>query len=125
MREIIVELGVERHDLAADALQQLRREGAGRAIAAGGDDFQLAGELHARGEIVEITRAEILDIAIGAAVGEAEVAGEHDLLEARSSRSGPKVTGRCAPIFTPVQPLSLCEAVTMATAGTSSANCAK
>ena len=35
------------------------------------------------------------------------------------------VTGRCAPIFTPVQPLSLCEAVTIATQGTSSANWAK
>jgi hypothetical protein len=30
-----------------------------------------------------------------------------------------------APIFTPVQPLSLCEAVTIATQGTSSSNCAK
>ena len=43
----------------------------------------------------------------------------------RPISSGPKVTGRAAPIFTPVQPLSLCEAVTIATAGTSSANCAK
>ena len=39
--------------------------------------------------------------------------------------SGPKVSGRAAPIFTPVQPLSLCEAVTMATQGRSNANCAK
>ncbi len=39
--------------------------------------------------------------------------------------SGPKVSGRLAPIFTPVQPLSLCEAVTIATHGTSSSNCAK
>ncbi len=38
---------------------------------------------------------------------------------------GPKVSGRLAPIFTPVQPLSLCEAVTIATQGTSSSNCAK
>ena len=29
------------------------------------------------------------------------------------------------PIFTPVQPLSLCDAVTIATQGTSSSNCAK
>ena len=39
--------------------------------------------------------------------------------------SGPKVSGRLAPILTPVQPLSLCEAVTIATQGTSSSNCAK
>ncbi len=39
--------------------------------------------------------------------------------------SGPKVSGRLAPIFTPVQPLSLCEAVTIATHGTSRSNWAK
>ena len=43
----------------------------------------------------------------------------------RAISSGPKVTGRAAPILTPVQPLSLCEAVTIATAGASSANWAK
>jgi hypothetical protein len=39
--------------------------------------------------------------------------------------SGPKVSGRWAPILTPVQPFSLWLAVTIATAGQSSANCAK
>ena len=39
--------------------------------------------------------------------------------------TGPKVSGRLAPILTPVQPLSLCEAVTMATQGTFNSNCAK
>ena len=39
--------------------------------------------------------------------------------------TGPKVRGRSEPIFTPVQPLSLCEAVTMATQGTSRSNWAK
>ena len=39
--------------------------------------------------------------------------------------SGPKVSGRLAPILTPVQPLSLCDAVTIATQGTSRSNCAK
>ena len=39
--------------------------------------------------------------------------------------SGPNVSGRLAPIFTPVQPLSLCDAVTIATHGTSRSNCAK
>ena len=36
-REGVVELGVERHDLDADRLQHARREGAGGAVAAGGD----------------------------------------------------------------------------------------
>ena len=36
-----------------------------------------------------------------------------------------KVSGRLAPILTPVQPLSLCDAVTIATQGTSRSNCAK
>ncbi len=42
-----------------------------------------------------------------------------------SPPSGPKVSGRLAPISTPVQPLSLREAVTIATQGTSRSNCAK
>jgi hypothetical protein len=41
------------------------------------------------------------------------------------SSSGPTDSGRAAPIFTPVQPFSLWLAVTIATAGASSANCAK
>ena len=39
--------------------------------------------------------------------------------------SGPNVSGRLTPILTPVQPLSLCDAVTIATQGTSRSNCAK
>src|SRR5689334_25012803 len=53
----------------------------------------------------------------------------HDALPifcfSRVISSGPKVSGRLAPILTPVQPLSLCEAVTIATQGTSRSNCAK
>src|SRR5689334_23703487 len=45
----------------------------------------------------------------------------HDALPifcfSRVISSGPKVSGRLAPILTPVQPLSLCEAVTIATQG--------
>ena len=44
-REGVVELAVERHHLAADRLQDVRREGAGGAVAAGGDDLQLALDL--------------------------------------------------------------------------------
>ena len=40
VREGVVEIGIERHDFAADRFQNLRRESARRAVAAGGDDFQ-------------------------------------------------------------------------------------
>ena len=42
MRKGVVELGIERHDFAAELFEHLRREGAGGAVAAGGDHFQLA-----------------------------------------------------------------------------------
>ena len=41
-RKSVVEFDVERDHLAADALQRLRREGAGGAVAAGGHHLQLA-----------------------------------------------------------------------------------
>ena len=47
------------------------------------------------------------------------------MLRRRAISSGPKVTGFAAPILTPVQPLSLWEAVTIATAGVLRANWAK
>jgi hypothetical protein len=40
VREGVVEIGVERDHFAADRFQHLRREGARRAVAAGGDDLQ-------------------------------------------------------------------------------------
>ena len=43
-RKSEVELAIERDDLDAERAQQLRREGARRAVAAGGDDLQLARE---------------------------------------------------------------------------------
>ncbi len=87
--------------------------------------FSLREKLTPRGEIVEIALTEILDEAIAAAVRLTRNSPASTISFRRPISSGPKVTGRCAPIFTPVQPLSLCEAVTMATAGTSRANCAK
>ena len=41
-RKSEIELAIEGHDLAAERAQQRRRERARRAVAAGGDDFQLA-----------------------------------------------------------------------------------
>ena len=81
MREGEVEFGIERHDLAAELLENLRREGARRAVAAGRDDLQLALELRAVGEIGDIARRKIGHIAIAAAVGVAIGAGEHDLVQ--------------------------------------------
>ena len=40
-REGVVEIAVERHHLAAERLQHLRREGAGRAVAAGATTLSL------------------------------------------------------------------------------------
>ena len=51
--------------------------------------------------------------------------GPEEMARLRDISSGPKVTGLAAPILTPVQPLSLWEAVTIATAGVLSANWAK
>ena len=63
----MVELGVERDHLAADRLQHLRREGAGGAVAAGGDDLELALELRAVGEVGDVARRIILVELVGAA----------------------------------------------------------
>ena len=60
----------------------MRREGAGRAIAAGGDDLELAAELRlAIGEIGDVACREIIDEAIGAALRIMIGAGEHDLFQ--------------------------------------------
>ena len=61
VREGVIELAVERHDLAADRLQHLRRERAGGAVAAGADDLELALELRPVGEVGDVARGKILD----------------------------------------------------------------
>ena len=48
-RECMIEIAIERHDFAADGLQDLRREGSRRAVSAGRDDFELSLELRAAG----------------------------------------------------------------------------
>ena len=65
-----------------EPLQHLRREGAGRAVAAGGDDLHLARKIRPAGQIVDIARAEVLDVTIGAAARLAKFAGENDFLQA-------------------------------------------
>ena len=68
MREVPVEIGVHRDHLDAEPFQHLRREGAGGAVAAGGDDLQLALDLRTVGQVLQINFRKILDKAIGAAV---------------------------------------------------------
>ena len=77
----MVEFGIERDHLATDALQRLRREGARRAVAAGGDDTQFPRDLLPRCDIVEIGLAEICDELVGAAADKVEVAAKNDPLQ--------------------------------------------
>ena len=83
VREGVVELAVERDDLAADRLQHLRREGAGGAVAAGDDDLDAALQLRPVGEIGDIARREIFVELVGAAAAVVELCAEHDLLQPR------------------------------------------
>ncbi len=121
-REGVVEFGVEGDDLAADHFEHLRREGARGAVAASGDDLEPALELRPVGEIGDIAVGEVFDELVGAALPQRESGVEHDVASGVPSPRDRKSSGGSAPIFTPVQPLSLCEAVTIATQGQSSAN---
>ena len=68
-REVEIEVAVERHDLDAEPRQQLRREGARGAVAAGGDHLQLALELRPLGQRGDIAGGKIGDEFVGAALG--------------------------------------------------------
>src|SRR5262245_20419638 len=81
VRKGVVELAVERDDLAADRLQHLRREGAGGAVAAGADDLQAALELRPIGEVGDVAGRKILHEGIGAAAAHVEAGVEHDFLQ--------------------------------------------
>ena len=63
-REGEIELGIHRHDLATDPLQEFGRKGAGGAVAAGGDNLDRSFERQRAREIVEVGLAEIGDVAI-------------------------------------------------------------
>ena len=77
----MVELAIERDDLAADFFQHLRREGARRAVAAGADHFEAALELRPLGEVGDIAGRKVLDEGVGAASLHLVLAAEHDVLE--------------------------------------------
>ncbi len=58
-REAVIEVGVEWDHLASDHLEHLRREGTGGAVAARGDDLQLALQFGTVGEIGNVAVPEI------------------------------------------------------------------
>jgi hypothetical protein len=70
----VIELGIERHDFTADRFQDARRKGPGGAVAAGGDDLQLALDLRPRGEIGDVAVGEVLGELVGATADEIKVA---------------------------------------------------
>ena len=59
VREGEVEIAVERNDLDAELAQELGREGAGRAVAAGGDDLEPAAHFRASGQIGDVAGGKI------------------------------------------------------------------
>ncbi len=78
----VIQLRIKGNHFTSEALQQLRREGASRAIAASRDDLHLSGKIHSARKIVQIARAKILVEAIGAAARLSKLAREHDLFQA-------------------------------------------
>ena len=83
VRESVVEVGVERHDLAADRFQDLRREGTGRAVAAGGDDLEAALELRTVGQSLDVALGDVRYEDIAAARFRLELAAENDRFQFR------------------------------------------
>ena len=79
--ESVIELAVERDDLAADGGEDLRRKRAGGAVAAGANDLEAALELRARREIGDVTGREVLDEGVGATAAQVKARLEHDRLE--------------------------------------------
>ncbi len=58
VREGVVELGVERHDVGAERCEHARREGAGGAVAAGGDHLHPPRPLRPVGEVGDVALGE-------------------------------------------------------------------
>ena len=80
-RKRVIELAIERHHLAADRFEDSGRESAGGAVAAGGDDLQLALDFRPFGQIGDIAFGEILHELVRAAAAEIELRLQHDLLQ--------------------------------------------
>ena len=76
-------------------LEHLRREGAGRAVAAGGDDLQLALELRPLGQVVEIALAGSPARRRSGRRRRRSKSPPSTISFSAAISSGPKVSGRC------------------------------
>ena len=81
--EVVVQLRIERDHLTADGLQHLRREGAGRAVAAGRHHPQSAFQLRPFRQRLDVALAQVRHEHITAAAGRLGAALEHDRFELR------------------------------------------
>ena len=94
-REGEVELAIERDDFGAERGEQLRREGARRAVAAGGDDLHLARPLRPRRQVGEVAGGKVVDEFVAAARA---VAGSRRRARCRAGAPFPPVrTSPAAP----------------------------
>ena len=82
-REGVVQIGIERHHLATDRLQHLRRERAGGAVATGAHHLDPALELRPVGQISDVAIREVLVELVRPAAFEIEARVEHDVLQPR------------------------------------------
>ncbi len=80
-REGEVAIAIEGNDLDAERAQEFGREGAGGAVAAGGDDPELALKLRARGQIGDVAGGKIGHEFIAAAGLITEVASDDDVAQ--------------------------------------------
>ena len=80
-REGRVELGVERHDRAAERCEDPRRKNPGGAVPGRHHRLDRRGEGRPPGQVGDVTVGEAIDVAVAAAVAETEGAGEDDLLQ--------------------------------------------
>ena len=78
-----VELAVERNDVDAERGEELRREGARRAVAAGGDDLELAPELRTAGQVGDVAGGKIGHELVAAARLRRIVAPDDDVAQPR------------------------------------------
>ena len=83
MGENEVEIAVERNDFGAERAQELRRESAGGAVAAGGDDLEPARKLRASGQIGDVAGGKIGHEFIAAACLIAIFARDDDVAQPR------------------------------------------
>ena len=77
-----IEIAVERNDLATQRREKPRREGARSAVAAGGDDLQLAPQFRPARQVGDVAHGKLVDEAIAAALAIFEFAADDDFAQA-------------------------------------------